>query len=216
MAERICCLERTCPLWRIKYSRSANSLLESSIFSSLRQAWRERRSILRSSVCICAEAGCLERRVSAHACQQLLEHERLGQVVVGPGVEGPHLVAGVIAGREHQDREVRAPEADAPEYLAAVQPWQRDIEEDEVHGFFHGQPRPVLPVVRADDSVAVGVQTAFQEARDRGFVFDDQDQHLKLSLPDRKYNPSRYDRSRCLSEIREPSHHAPPGPPCRR
>jgi hypothetical protein len=57
-----------------------------------------------------------------------LEYERLGQVVVGPCVEGAHLVACVVAGREHQDRKVGAPETDAPEHLAVVEPRQRDID----------------------------------------------------------------------------------------
>jgi hypothetical protein len=51
--------------------------------------------------------------VSAHLRQQLLEHERLGQVIVGPRVEGAHLVARVVVGSEHQDRKVGAPETDA-------------------------------------------------------------------------------------------------------
>ena len=48
-------------------------------------------------------------------------------------------------------------------HLAAVQPRQRDVEEDKVHRLLHGQPRPLLPVIRAEDPVAVGVQTALQE-----------------------------------------------------
>jgi hypothetical protein len=68
---------------------------------------------VRPSVCINADSAWPERRVSAHLRQQLLEHERLGQVLVGPRVEGAHLVARVVVGSEHQDRKVGAPETDA-------------------------------------------------------------------------------------------------------
>src|SRR5215213_10153131 len=60
-------------------------------------------------------AGAAGQRADAR--EQLLEHEGLGQVVVCPRVEGANLVAGVLAGREHQHRKVGAPETDAPEHL---------------------------------------------------------------------------------------------------
>src|SRR5215210_1787864 len=125
MAERICCLERTCPLWRMKYSSRANSLLESSIFSSPRQAWRERRSIVRPSVCINADLAWPERRVSAPAAPRT---RKAWSGSRRPPRRGHHLVARVVAGREHQDRKVGAPETDAPWHLAAIQAGQRDIE----------------------------------------------------------------------------------------
>jgi hypothetical protein len=70
--------------------------------------------MVRPSVSIWADSAWPERRVSAHARQQLFEHERLGQVVVGPCVEGADFVARVVARREHQDWKVGAPETDAP------------------------------------------------------------------------------------------------------
>jgi|SRR5215212_176314 len=68
MAERICYLERTCPLWRMKYSSRANSLLESSIFSSSRQAWRE-EEVYREAV------GLYLRRLDRRAGALAAEHD---------------------------------------------------------------------------------------------------------------------------------------------
>ena len=54
-----------------------------------------------------------EQRV--HARQQLLEVERLDEVVVGAGLEALHAVLDLVTGGEHEDRDVvaRLPAVDA-------------------------------------------------------------------------------------------------------
>src|SRR5215212_6161617 len=51
--------------------------------------------------------------------------------------------------------------------LSTSRPSRRGSEEDKVNRLVHGQPRAPLAVVRADDPVAVCVQTALREARNR-------------------------------------------------
>jgi hypothetical protein len=164
-------------LWRIKYSSRANSLLERSLAFAPGVA---REEVYSQVVGLYLRRGGLAGAAGqrAYSRQQLFEHERLGQVVVGPRVQGADLVAGVVAGREHQDGEVGAFETDAPQHLAAVEPWQRDVEEYEVHRFVHGQPGALFTIVGAEDPVTMSSEAALQKARDRGFVFDDQDQHV--------------------------------------
>ena len=96
----------------------------------------------------------------ADAGEQLFEVERLGQVVVGPAVEGVDLVTHLVAGSQHQDRHLRPPEPDPLEHLVAVQPWQHDVQQDQLDRLVGGHPQPLFAVVRADGAVAVGRQAA--------------------------------------------------------
>ena len=79
------------------------------------------RSIVKSGVSIdrllLGRRGAAER--GAQAGQQLVHAERLGHVVVGPGVERRHLVALAVAHREHDDRH-RAPAAQPADHVDAV------------------------------------------------------------------------------------------------
>jgi hypothetical protein len=108
------------------------------------------------------------------AGQQLLEREGLGQVVVRAGVEGDYLVLQVVAGGQHQDRQVRTPQPDAPEDLLAAHSRQRDVQQHHVDRLLDRQPHAVLAVIRAEDPVAVGVQALLQKPHYRGLVLDDQ------------------------------------------
>ena len=119
----------------------------------------------------------------ADAGEQLFEVERFGQVVVGSAVEGVDLVAHLVAGGEHQDGQIRAPEADALKDAVAVQPRQHNVEQDQIHRLVGGHPQAVFAVVGADGAVAVGRQTTLQEPHYRRIVLDQQDQHDA-----RKYN----------------------------
>ena len=79
-------------------------------------------------------------------CQQLAEVERLGQVVVGSGVEPGDAVAGVGPGREHQDRHPVALAAQDPADGETVDDGHRDVEEEGVGGL-GGQPGQRLGAV---------------------------------------------------------------------
>ncbi len=65
------------------------------------------------------------------AREQLAHPERLGEVIVGAGVERRDLVALLAAGGEHDDRHV-APLPQPPDHLQAVEIGQAQVEDDEV------------------------------------------------------------------------------------
>src|SRR5436309_2832690 len=64
--------------------------------------------------------------------EQLVEGERLHEVVVGAGVEPVDAIAHGRARREHQDRDLIARGAETPADLDAVESGQTKIEDDRV------------------------------------------------------------------------------------
>ena len=63
--------------------------------------------------------------------EELVHAERLRDVVVRAGVERGDLVALGLAHGEHDDRN-RAPAAQAPDHLDAVDPREAEVEDDEI------------------------------------------------------------------------------------
>ena len=109
--------------------------------------------------------------------EQLVERERLGQVVVAAGVEPIHPVADRVAGGEHQNGDVVAGRAQHPGRLQAVEPRHHHVHDHRV-GPNRGQPGQGLDAVlgRAD-LVRVVLQRAFQGVADRLIIVDDKDVH---------------------------------------
>ena len=56
-----------------------------------------------------AGAGCAAAQQRAHARDQLLDRERLDEVVVGAGVEPGDALGDGVAGGQQQDRDAPAP-----------------------------------------------------------------------------------------------------------
>ena len=71
-------------------------------------------------------AGAAQQR--AHPREQFLEGERLGQVVVGAGVEAGDPLGHRIAGGQHQDGQVVAGAAELTAHLEPVQPRHHHVE----------------------------------------------------------------------------------------
>ena len=66
----------------------------------------------------------------AQARIELLERERLDEVVVGPGVEPCDPVVDLVAGGEHQHRNAVTGPAKGAADIEAVEPWHQDVEDD--------------------------------------------------------------------------------------
>jgi hypothetical protein len=66
------------------------------------------------------------------AGHELLEAERLDQVVVTAGAEPPHLVVGAVPGCEEDDGRAAVLLAPAAAHLEAVEVGQHDVEDDQV------------------------------------------------------------------------------------
>ena len=108
--------------------------------------------------------------------EQLADAERLGQVVVGAGVERLDLVLVLAARRDHDDRRCASTRADA---RVTSRPSNRGGRGRA--GSRRGSaPRPArarpLPVVALDQSVAVRRQRGAQEPQHLRLVLDDEDE----------------------------------------
>ena len=95
----------------------------------------------------------------ANPGDQHRERERLGQVVVGAGVEGLGLVEVAVLGREHEDRRPVAGLAQIGADLEAVATGQHDVEDDQVVGALGRPPGPSRRRGHLDRE-ALGLQAA--------------------------------------------------------
>ena len=83
-----------------------------------------------------------------HPRQHLLDMERLGDVVVGAGVDAGHLVAPAVAGGQDQHRHLAAVAPPALDDADAVHLRQADVEHDRVVGLGVAEEMPFLAVDR--------------------------------------------------------------------
>ena len=102
---------------------------------------------------------------------QLGDAERLGQVVVGAGVERIDLLLLLRARRQHDDRPPR-PAAQAADQLGAVAIGQPEVDEEEVDAAVAGQRLAVARGRRLEHDMAFGLQRRREQATDRRFVLD--------------------------------------------
>ena len=108
------------------------------------------------------------------AGDQLLEAERLDEVVVAPG-EAPHGVLGAVAGGEEDDGGAPVLLAPAAADLEAVEVGQHDVEDDEV-GVDLGDGGHGVPARGHGVDVEAGVaQRRFQHAAEVVLVVDQQE-----------------------------------------
>jgi len=116
---------------------------------------------------------------------QLAQAVRLRQVVVGAQLEPDHLVDLVVAGRQDEDRRLRARGTEPPQDLKPVDPRQADVEDDEVRGLVRREVEALLAAPGDGDLVALLLERVLDAARDRIFVFDDQDgrTHVRDATP---------------------------------
>src|SRR5215510_11522017 len=131
----------------------------------------------------------------AHSRQELLERERLGQVVVGAEIEPGHLVGHAVACGQHDDGRVHAGLARGLEDAKAVALGQHDVEHDQVVGIAREQELQGSVAVRGGlDGVALFLEPLPDEAQDLSVVLDYQNAH---GLPDSSYSHhARIGRSR--------------------
>ena len=110
----------------------------------------------------------------ADAGDQLARVERLREVVVGADLEADDLVDVVVARRQHQDRH-RARRAHVAADLEPVHVGQVEVEQDQRRARADGLLLRLRAVDGAVDRVAGLLEIGADEARDVGFVLDDED-----------------------------------------
>jgi hypothetical protein len=108
----------------------------------------------------------------AEADAELVEGERLGQIVVGSSVEAAHAIADVAASGEDDDRDTGATSAEAPKEIQAVEVGQAEVEQDRV-GLGCAHSEECFPA--CDDvlhRIAVGLEALDEEGGDALLVLD--------------------------------------------
>ena len=109
--------------------------------------------------------------------QQLVEPERLGEVVVRARIEPPHHVLRGVPGGEHQDRRVPALAPQLGGDLEPVLLGEHDVEQDDVVLVDVGQQGGLVAVRGHVHHVALFLQALLDEARDFPVVFHHEDFH---------------------------------------
>jgi hypothetical protein len=127
-----------------------------------------RRSPKRSS----ADPGPPQQRL--HPDQQLLEGERLDQVVVGAGLEPGHPLGDLAAGGQHEHGHL-AGLAQPPAHLEAVDAGQEHVEDDQVGRVVEGPAEGLLAGGGHLDLEPLVGQRAAKGRGQEGVVVDDQD-----------------------------------------
>ena len=113
----------------------------------------------------------------AHAREQLLERERLDQVVVRAGVEPAHAVGHRVARGEHQHRRAVAGGAQAAADLEPVDVRHQHVEHQRVGRRGGDRVERRAAVLGQLGAVAVEPQRAVDRLADRGLVVDHEDAH---------------------------------------
>lgn len=109
--------------------------------------------------------------------QQLVELERLGEVVVGSGIEPADHVLHRIARSEHQDRSAATFAPELRGDLKAVLLRQHHVEQDDVVIVYVSQQGGLIAVGRYVHHVALLLQTVVDEPGHLTVIFYDEDLH---------------------------------------
>ena len=109
--------------------------------------------------------------------EQLIQRERLRDVVRRPQLEAAELRLHVASRGEDHHRQLRLLSLELAQDLQAVQPRQQQVEHDEVPARARCEVEPFPPVARRDHGVPLGLQPSGEEGLDSRLVLDDQDAH---------------------------------------
>ena len=110
----------------------------------------------------------------AHARQNFLEVERLGDIIVGAGIETLHLVAPAVARGENEHRHGAAGAPPSLQHRDAVHLRQADVEDDGVVGLAVAEIMALLAVEGAIDDVAGVGQRGCELPVEIGVVLDNE------------------------------------------
>ena len=116
----------------------------------------------------------LRRSRARTRAKQLVERERLHEIVVGAGVETGDAVGDLVAGGQHQHRRVIAPVAQDPADRQPVGPGHEHVEHDGVGRELVDPQQRVVAVDRGVHVVALEPQRALDRLADVRVVLDDE------------------------------------------
>ena len=125
----------------------------------------------------------MRRSERADARDEHDERERLGEVVVGAGVERLGLVVLAVLRGEHEYRRPVARLAELVADLVAVDARQHDVEHDRVVLVLGGHPEPIGAGECDVDGEALGFEAAPHRGGNLLLVFHDQNAHARRGQP---------------------------------
>ena len=117
-------------------------------------------------------AGAAQHRADPQ--RQLTRAERLGDVVVGAGLEADETI-GLVPQRGQHDHRDRPPGAEPAAHLETVDAGQHEVEDDEVRGLLGHPAQRLLPVTHAFDVVPVADEVPSDDVGHGRIVVDDHD-----------------------------------------
>jgi hypothetical protein len=112
-----------------------------------------------------------------HASHQLVEVERLGQIVVRAGIEAPDHVGGRVAPGEHQNGSLHPFAAELGGKLKTVLFGELDVEDDQVVGIQVAQKGPGLAVLGDFHGVTLFLKPLLEKSGRPGVVLDYENPH---------------------------------------
>ena len=110
----------------------------------------------------------------AHPREQLLEAERLRNVVVGPALEAGHLHVDLVAGGEHDRRERLSAGAQLSQEVEPIDVGQSEVEQHQLELVVAGEQPRRAPVRSCRRGEPVRPQPLLEEARKPPLVLDDE------------------------------------------
>src|ERR1039458_2196642 len=177
---------------RAKYTIRSNSFGVRCTSTSRTITWCRSRSMRKSPSLIglcsgssieASRRACTRTRASAPPPalpapppQQLLDAERLGDVVVRAFIEGRHLLRVLVAHAEHDHRHLR-PRADLPGQLDAVHAGHGQIGNHQLRFGLHKLRQRVCAVLRHHHLVPIALQRRAQHPRNLRLVIHNQYPH---------------------------------------
>jgi len=112
-----------------------------------------------------------------HPRQQLLQGERLGDVVVGAHAQRLHFVIHAVLRRQDEHRHRDPAIAQRPQQFAPLEFGKPQVEHEQVVVAVGGEVQPLLAVAGGVDVVARLLEAAFDVLGDRLVVLDHQNLH---------------------------------------
>lgn len=113
-------------------------------------------------------------------CEQDRERERLGQVVVGSGIEALGVIGCAVFGGQHQHGQVTACGAQLRAHTQAVQPREQEVEDHRVVVELAG-PVQAVDTVRGDlHRIACRRQAAAERGGQQLIVFHHENTHIRI------------------------------------
>ena len=116
--------------------------------------------------------------------QQFLGEERLGEVIVGAGVEAGQLVLQLVSGGQDQHRDLAGGRVafQFPADLIAVHPGEDNVQQDQIGPEILGQAKSFLSVCRHGDPVTLGLLFLPQDIAEQVRVVHHKDRGCLMNM----------------------------------